>query len=168
MVEQRTVGRPVNVRGTPPQEQMRSAMSHAEEAPPRRRRGLLVLVVLVVALAAAAAAYVLRPWESETAAAPEKAPELGLVVPVDPISVNLADGHYLRLGFSIQLEKGATKDLQVARALDIAIATYSGKPIDEINDPARREELKVELLTQLSETFEGEVVDVYLTDYVTQ
>ncbi|WP_211489867.1 FliI/YscN family ATPase [Georgenia thermotolerans] len=81
---------------------------------------------------------------------------------------NLADGHYLRLGFSIQLKKGATAELQVARALDIAIATYSGKPIDEVNDPARREELKAELLTQLSETFKGEVVDVYLTDYVTQ
>ncbi|GAA1647992.1 flagellar basal body-associated FliL family protein [Georgenia ruanii] len=166
MVEQRTVGRPVNVRGAPAQEETRSTMTHAEEGPPRRRRGLVVLVVLVVVLAAAAAAYVLRPWESD-AAAPEKAPELGLVVPVDPISVNLADGHYLRLGFSIQLKKGATKDLQVARALDIAIATYSGKDVAEVNDPARREELKAELLTQLSATFK-EVVDVYLTDYVTQ
>lgn len=167
MVEQRTVGRPVNVRGAAPHEETRTAVKDHEEAPPRRRRGVLVAVALVAVLAVAAAAFVLRPWDSAPAEA-DAPPELGLVIPVDPISVNLADGRYLRLGFSIQLKKGATAELQVARALDIAIATYSGKPIDEVNDPARREELKAELLTQLSETFEGEVVDVYLTDYVTQ
>jgi flagellar protein FliL len=168
MVEQRTVGRPVNVRGAAPHEETRTAVKDHEEAPPRRRRGVLVVVALVAVLAVAAAAFVLRPWDGAPAEAADAPPELGLVIPVDPISVNLTEGHYLRLGFSIQLTKDATAEFQVARALDIAIAVYSGRDAAEVNDPVRREELKTELVRQLSETFEGQVVDVYLTDYVTQ
>ncbi|QDC23652.1 flagellar basal body-associated FliL family protein [Georgenia yuyongxinii] len=169
MVEQRTVGRPVNVRGTPPQEpETRTSVTQQDQATrPRRGKGVLVSLAVVIVVLVAAAAFLLRPWESEAAAAPEQV-ELGLVVPVEPISINLADGHYLRLGFSIQLTKDATTELQVARALDLAIGVFSGKPLAEINDPALREELKTELVRQLSETFDGEVVDVYLTDYVTQ
>lgn len=168
MVEQRTVGRPVNVRGTPPEEsETRRSVQQQDEAGPRRGKGVLVILAVVIVVIVGAAAFYLRPWESEAAAAPAEV-ELGVVVAVEPISVNLADGRYLRLGFSMQLTKEATAEIPVARAMDLAIGVFSGRDIAEVNDAARREELKNELARQLSETFEGEVVDVYLTDYVTQ
>jgi len=38
----------------------------------------------------------------------------------------------------------------------------------EISDPATREALKAQLVTELDEAYEGKVMDVYLTNYVTQ
>ncbi|WP_127126448.1 flagellar basal body-associated protein FliL [Georgenia sp. SYP-B2076] len=163
---QRTVGRPVSVTGTPaPEGSTRKTVDKDADAPPRRRKKWLLAVVAVVVLAAVAF-VLLRPPAGE--AATPAAPEPGIVVPIDPISVNLTDGHYLRFGFTMQMTKEATAEVQTAKALDIAIEVFSGRDPAELNDPARRAELKNELLRQLSEAFEGQVMDVYLTDFVTQ
>ena len=54
------------------------------------------------------------------------------------------------------------------KAVDAAIALFSGRSVSEVSDPAKRVELKAEFLHQLQELYEGEVMDVYLTNYVTQ
>ena len=104
---------------------------------------------------------------AEPVAEPEPVP--GAVLTVEPVSVNLADGHYLRIGMGLQLTADAgeeTPDPSVA--LDLAISLFSGRTVDEVSDPAQRDALKAELAHQLSEAYEGEVMDVYLTNYVTQ
>jgi flagellar FliL protein len=142
-------------------------------APAKKGKGkLLILVGALVVLALAAAAYffLLAP-KGEASAEPEhEEVVLGEVLQVDPVSLNLAGGRYLRLGIALQLVEGAGAHAPIdsARALDQAIALFSGRDIAAVSDPVVRDQLKAELVHQLEETYHGEVVDVYLTEYVTQ
>ena len=45
----------------------------------------------------------------------EKAPEPGVVVKLDAIQINLADGHYLKVGIALQASKDAAEDSTAAR-----------------------------------------------------
>ena len=61
---------------------------------------------------------------------------------VEPVSLNLADGHYLRLGMALQLTAGRGDEApDTARALDLAIALFSGRTVAEVSDPATRDAL---------------------------
>jgi flagellar FliL protein len=143
------------------------------EAPEKRARKLpkplLALAGVAVLGGAGYAAFALGlvGGGSDAPAAPEK-PVPGKVLEVEPISLNLADGHYLRLGLGLQLTEDVTEAPDPSHALDLAIATFSGHTVGEVTDPATREALKDALVTQLGEAYEGEVMDVYLTNYVTQ
>ncbi|SFB17836.1 flagellar basal body-associated FliL family protein [Cellulomonas marina] len=147
-------------------------------APTRKGRGKKLLIMIAVAvLAGAGAGYwlFLRPApaeptaeEAEIAAEEAAAAELGAVQPVEPISINLADGHYLRLGLGLQLTIAVVEDVDVSKAVDRAIALFSMRPVEEVGSAEGREALKAELATQLEEAYEGEIVDVYFTTYVTQ
>ncbi len=142
-------------------------------APAKKGKGKLLVVVgavVVLALAAAASFLLIAP-KGDAAAEPEhEEVVLGEVLQVDPVSLNLAGGRYLRLGIALQLVEGAGAHAPIdsARALDQAIALFSGRDIAAVSDPVVRDQLKAELVHQLEETYHGEVVDVYLTEYVTQ
>lgn len=145
--------------------------AESEAAPTKRKmkvRRPVLVVVLVVLLAAAGAAYWFLGRGGDDAPKAEPAPQPGAVVTVEPVSLNLADGHYLRLGFGMQLTKGTAEAPDTARALDLAIALYSGRTVAEITDPATRDALKAQFVQQLAEAYDGEVMDVYLTNFVTQ
>jgi flagellar FliL protein len=132
----------------------------------------LFIIVLVVLLAGGAAYWFLlkpaAPADGAGAVAEEPAPEPGEVLVVEPISINLADGHYLRIGIGLQLTADVAEEPDTARALDLVVALFSQRPMAEVTTAEGREALKAELLRQLEETYEGEVMDVYFTDYVTQ
>jgi flagellar protein FliL len=96
------------------------------------------------------------------------APKPGEVAALDPIQVNLADGHYLSIGIALQGIEGGHGELDGSKALDATIETFSGKPIEELNKPKSREHLKEELLTELEHLYHGDVMDVYFTQFVTQ
>jgi len=138
----------------------------AEEPKKKSKLKLIIAVVLVVVIAAGAGYwFFLRPSSDATGEPP--ALKEGEVHQVESLNVNLADGHYLRLGFAIQLSTKA-KPVDEARILDVAIAEYSGKKFSDILDPNVREALKQQLAATLDELYEGQVMDVYLTDYVAQ
>ncbi|WP_298462407.1 flagellar basal body-associated FliL family protein [uncultured Cellulomonas sp.] len=142
--------------------------------PTKKSKKLVVVIAVVAVLAAAAAAWFLflKPApaaaEEEAAHAEEEVVELGEVVTVDPVSLNLAGGRYLRLGIALQLSAEVAEAVDPARALDQTIALFSGRDIAAVTDPAVRDQLKAELVQQLTESYHGEVVDVYFTEYVTQ
>ncbi len=144
------------------------------EAPPRGRRRLLGVLLAVVLLVGAGAGYwfLLGPGAGGAAddavAAEEPAPEPGEVLTVDAVSLNLAGGHYLRLGIALQLTTDVAETPEPAVALDHAIALFSGRTVEEVSSAEGRESLKAELSAQLVEAYEGEVMGVYFTDYVTQ
>ena len=166
--DQRTVAAP---RGRTPGAGA-GASGGADEAAPAAKGKKKLVLILAVVLAAAAAAYffVLKPGGEEAHAAEpaHEEVELGEVLAAEPVSLNLADGHYLRLGIALQLTAEVHGEVDTARAVDHAIALFSGRPVTEVSDPAMREQLKAELAHQLEETYHGDVVDVYLTEYVTQ
>ena len=151
-----------------------STPAPAPAAEPEKKKGgkkkLLLIIGAVVLVAGGAAAYLLLGrGGGEPAAEEEPAPEPGAVVAVEPVSLNLADGHYLRLGFELQLTADVGEEApESGKAVDAAIALFSGRSVSEVSDPAKRVELKAEFLHQLQELYEGEVMDVYLTNYVTQ
>jgi flagellar FliL protein len=130
----------------------------------RVKRSVLVVGLVVVLAGGGAAYWFLGRDATETVAAPEP----GEVVTVDPVSLNLADGHYLRIGFGLQLTQDTVEAPDTAKALDLAIALYSGRTVAEISDPPTRAALKAELVKELKAEYDGEVMDVYLTNFVTQ
>lgn len=134
-----------------------------------KRLALIIAAVAVLALAGAAYFFLIKPSGGGAATpAPVPPPIAGKVVPIDAVSVNLADGHYLRLGLGLQLTAAVSEAPDTSKALDLAIALFSGHTVAEVSDPVTRDALKAELVTELSDAYEGEVMDVYLTDYVTQ
>ena len=133
-------------------------------------------IIAGVALVAAAAGYYFffMPSDAATTDAAgetvvvEEEHEAGSVLMIDAVSINLAGGHYLRLGFALQLTADVHEEPDTARALDLAIDLFSQKAIEDVNDLEHRAELKAELLHGLEEAYEGEVMDVYFTDFVSQ
>ncbi len=134
------------------------------------RRKLLVLLLVLALGGGAAYWFLLRPGPDDAGAAvaEEPAPEPGDVLVVEAISLNLADGHYLRIGVGLQLTADVAEEPDTARALDLVVTTFSGREVAEVTSPEGREALRGELVDRLTEAYEGEVMDVYFTDYVTQ
>jgi len=155
------------------------AAATAPAAPPveggggRRRRRWVIIAVAAIAVAAVvvAVAALVGPTlrgGGGTAQSGQVEEEAGPVVAVEPVSVNLADGHYLRVGFSMRMTDDALPDVDIAPAQDTAIGVYSGQSSDALADTGRREELRTELVDRLSQVYDGQVTGVYFTDFVTQ
>ncbi|MCX6397864.1 MAG: flagellar basal body-associated FliL family protein [Propionibacteriales bacterium] len=138
-----------------------TATPAAEEGTPKKsKKKLIIIVVGVLALVGGIYYMFLMPK-------PEKPPEPGEVVALEPIQINLGEEHYLRIGLALQLTTKA-KEADGSKALDAAIALFSGLPVEEVNNPKHRKELKKELETELVELYEKEVMGVYFTEFVTQ
>ena len=123
---------------------------------------MVVPVVLVLA-GAAGWFFFLRP--SGSSGPPKPTP--GAVVALDPITINLAGGHYLKLGLALQPTASAS-EVTGEKALDAAIDLYSGMTLDELATKEGRDASKKELVTEVSELYENEVYDLYFTEFVYQ
>ena len=107
----------------------------------------------------------------------------GEVVTLDAITMNLADGHVLKVGIGFQLEYEAhagggeghsaapvaegdpTKGY--ARALDIAIDELGSHTMEELSGEGRLA-AKEALVKRLEKTFHGKIEDVYFHQFVMQ
>lgn len=169
MTEQRVISSPKRSVGGIREATSGDGSGEAEGKKKPKKLVLIVAAVAVLAIAGAAYLFLLKP-KGEAGPAAEPAPVAGEVVVIDAVSVNLADGHYLRLGLGLQFIEGAGGhgSLDTSQALDLAIALFSGHTVAEVSDPATRDALKAELVTELSHAYHGDVMDVYLTDFVTQ
>lgn len=125
-----------------------------------KKKKLLLILVAVLGIVGAAYWFVLRPTE-------EPPPEPGEVVTMEPIQINLAEGHYLKIGVALQLTAEA-HEADGSKALDSVIELFSGRNMSELTRPDSREKLKHELAKELEHRYHGEVMDVYYTDFVTQ
>lgn len=137
------------------------------EEPAEKKRGkawIFVSIALVVALAAAAYFFI---FSGDDADAGPQEPVAGVVQQVESMSLNLVDGHYLRLGLGLQLVEGI-EGVDESQARDAAITLFSGRTIKDVSSPDGRAELKVKLTQQLTDLYDGDVMGVYLTDFVTQ
>ena len=119
------------------------------------KKKLLLVGVLVVALLAGGGWwFMIRP-----ASAAEKP---------HAIQVNLAGGHYLRIGIALQASKGAPTDLDGSKALDATIELFSGQSMSRLAAKSYRDQVKKKLEHTLDTAYDGEVIGVYFTDFVTQ
>jgi flagellar FliL protein len=138
------------------------AAPETTEAPVKSRKKLLLIVaVATLVLAAGAWWFLIRP------AGAEAKPTPGEVVQLEPIQVNLAGGHYLKIGIALQAVKGA-KEVDSSKALDATIELFSGTTVEHLANAGDRAKLKQALAQELEHRYHGEVMEVYFTDFVTQ
>lgn len=125
----------------------------------------------------------LKPAAASTEAV-EEVLEPGEVVALDPISVNLADGHYLKVGLALQtvLDESAGEGSSApdgSKALDLTIKEFSGRAMADLSNPEIRQQLQDELQTKIIEAYtkeaakEGDpatktIMSIYLTQFVMQ
>jgi len=143
----------------------------ADVVPAKKSKKKLIMIIGIVLLLAGAGYYMLVMKPAAAAASANAAPPkpvAGLVVKLDPIYINLAGGHFLKLGVALQGTAKATKDLDGSKALDAAITVFSGKDMAKVADNTTREELKKQLSKEVVDLYEDEVMDVYFTEFVMQ
>jgi flagellar FliL protein len=96
----------------------------------------------------------------------------GEIATMDPISVNLADGHFLKVGLGVQLSESANAEEfpkgPMSKVKDLLISEVGGADMNVLSTNQGREQLKDELTKKAEEEFDGEVLGFYFTDFVMQ
>ena len=134
--------------------------AEAGEKKPRSKKKLVLILVVVLAVAGAGWFFFLKPTDNT--------PKPGVIMPLASTQINLAGGHYLKIGLALQLTDTAAKDIDGSKALDATIDLFSGLPVTEVSRSQSRHKLKNQLVKELEERYDGEVMGVYFTEFVTQ
>jgi flagellar FliL protein len=162
----------------------------------KKGKGKLIIIAVVV-IALAAGAYVIgtksaAPAESAaggtttTTTIPlidgcKEEPEPGApekLVDLPQMSINLSDGHYLRVSvslgicadvvFALDPETSKPEELKTAPALDIIVSTLSGLSMEELSTNTGRNDAKEALKEKISAMYRGVVYEVYFLEFVMQ
>lgn len=134
-----------------------------------------LFIVLAVILALGAGAYTFLKPAPDTSGAPEP----GLVVRLDPVTLNLDGGRYLKVGLALQFTAasssgggghggGGDAEPDGSKAVDLVIEQLSNRKVAELNTAMGRNAAKDALLVAVAEAYHGDVMDIYFTDFVMQ
>lgn len=104
--------------------------------------------------------------DSEEESTPASTEKPGEVVTVDPVTINLAAGHYLKVGLAMQATADAGEHVPPGIAADALITQFSGKTVEELSSEEGREEAKKELLKSVKKLYHHKVYEIYYTTYV--
>jgi flagellar FliL protein len=145
----------------------------AAAAPKKSNKMLMIIIIVVAVLATGGGAYfMLKPTDDKAKAAEAEAAEPGAVIALDPITINLADGHYLKMSFALQAVAEVAEEPDGNKALDIAISQYTGADVAVLSTPKGRDAAKKELTEKIKKAYVKEdaetVMDLYFTSFVTQ
>lgn len=124
----------------------------------------LILIVVPLLLAAGVGGYLMLG----SGGGGEPKPVPGAVLSMDAVTINLSGGHYLKLKIALQGTVKAGEELEGSKALDLAVDEFSYKSIEQLASPKARDKAKAELVKHVVEAYEGEVMDVYFTEFVMQ
>lgn len=151
-----------------------------------------LIITAVLCLGLAGAGFVLggrlSAGADAEAAAVDSVPEEDLeptvagIVELEPVNVNLADGHYLRIAIAIGLSEeavhvdgggghgGGSEEIpfEKAPASDLVLGTFSGREMAELATNEGRESARHDLLEGLENFYGEDIVTVYLTEFVMQ
>ena len=143
-----------------------STKADTEAAAPKKKskKMLIIIVAAVVLLGGGAGAY----FAFFSGPSKPKPPVPGKVVPLEAVTMNLAEGHFLKLKLSLQATAKAAEAPDGSKAMDIAIEQFSNRTVAELSSNAAREQAKAELRKRVNEAYEGDVMDVYFTEFVMQ
>jgi flagellar protein FliL len=142
------------------------------EAPKKSKKKLMIIVIAVVVLLGGGAGAYFMFFTGGTEVVPP--PKKGAVVAMESaLTINLADGHYLKLAFTLQATEDAGEaEIDNAEAIDIAIDKYTGMEIAELETEKGRTAAKAELLEEIEKVYNVDhvhvIMDVYFTQFVTQ
>ena len=143
-----------------------TATPDSAAAPKKSKKMLIIIVLAVLLLGGGAGGYFMFFKKSET---PEvETPEPGAIVALDAITINLEDGHFLKVSIALQASADAAEEPNGSKALDILISQFSNRSVAELSSNDAREEQKKELVEKVKKAYEEEVYDVYFTEFVMQ
>ncbi len=154
-------------------------------------KGRLIITV-VLCLGLAAAGFVLggklSGGDGAAAAAAdeepveEPEPVVAKIVELEPVNVNLADGHYLRIAIALGLSEHALHAeegggghgggdefvFETAPASDLVLGTFSGRLMADLESHEGREAARHDLFEGLENFYGEDIVTVFLTEFVMQ
>ncbi|MFI5493161.1 flagellar basal body-associated protein FliL [Actinoplanes sp. NPDC051859] len=145
----------------------------AAEAPKKSSKMLIIIVAAVLLLGGGGAGAYFMFFKGDKAEAVEE-PVKGAVIAIkDPLTINLAEGHYLKMGFAMQMtEEAGEEEVDTAEAINLAIDQYTGMEIAELESDKGREGAKKELLEKIEKAYNVDdkhlVMGIYFTSFVTQ
>jgi flagellar protein FliL len=143
-----------------------TATPEGAEAPKKSKKMLIIIVLAVLLLGGGGAGSYFMFFKKST---PEVVvPEPGPVVALDAITINLEDGHFLKVSIALQATADAHEEPNGSKALDILISQFSNKSVAELSSNDAREAEKKELVEKVKKAYEEEVYDVYFTEFVMQ
>jgi flagellar protein FliL len=140
----------------------------SEAAAPKKsflksKKGIMLIVgVLVVVFVAYK--FFLAPKPKPGPPAP------GDIVSLQANTLNLTDGHYLKIAVDVQLVKGkaTVTSFQVSNAEQLVINEFSDRTVVSLSTNPAREALTTQLETAMKKAYPGEIYQIYLTQFVTQ
>lgn len=149
------------------------AKTDAEEPKGQNRLVLVFAVVGVLALLGGAAFFfgLIGGGEDAEGAEPTVEPtptELGMVVQLDSLTLNLASGRFLKLGVAVEMAPGLTVEPPTAPIYDELIDLFAPLTFEELTIATVREETKTTLLDRLRSTYGDDIAGVYYTEFVMQ
>jgi flagellar FliL protein len=92
----------------------------------------------------------------------------GKIIVMDTITINLANGHFLKIGLGLQATADAGEEVTTSKAMDAAITEFSGKTVDELATQAGRDAAKKELTKAIKKAYEKKVYEIFYTTFVMQ
>lgn len=142
----------------------------------RSKKKLFLVGAVVLAALVGGYVTVSAGGEAEAGQAVEEpqAPVPGEVVTLEPITLNLSDGRFLKVGLALQLVEGtpvpgpAEVAGFAAPALDDSISLLGALSYGELVAPGGRDTAKQALSERISARYEGVVMGVYFTELVMQ
>lgn len=141
----------------------------AADAPKKSKKMLMIVLAAVVLLGGGGGAFFMLKGDKA-----EAAPVKGSVVALEEaMTINLADGHYLKLNFSLQQTTDAGSEaVDTSEARELAIDEYTGKSVAELSTEKGREEIKADLTSKIVKAYTEDgkkmVMGLYFTSFVTQ
>jgi flagellar FliL protein len=144
------------------------------DAPKKSKKKLMIIILAVVLLGGVGGGAYFMFFKGDAAEAAEVEMVKGVVIPMEEtMTINLADAHYLKLGFAMQMtEEAGEEEVNTAEALDLAIDQYTGMDIAELETEKGRLKAKAELLEKIEKAYNVDdkhlVMGLYFTSFVTQ
>ena len=155
-------------------------MSDNEDEKPGGNKKLIIILAAALAVVLIAGGVVVMTLlnGSKAAAEPDPATVAGAVYAMeDPMTLNLADGKFLKTGIALQMSKAGDEELaasghaegpDMSAARDATISILSKYKYDDLLKPEKRDEAQKALSAEVSERYHGGVLSVYFTEFVMQ
>jgi len=144
-------------------------MSETKAAEPEKKskkKLMIIILAAVLVLGGGGGAYFM--FFASSAKAEKKTPEPGAVVVMDPITINLADGHYLKVTLALQASLDAAEPPDGSKALDIANSQFSELKMTQLTTAGGRLKAKKDLVESVRKAYKDEVYDIYFREFVMQ
>ncbi len=124
-----------------------------------------MIIIIVVALLVVGAAYHFLLGSKPKKAGP---PKPGAVVTMDDTTLNLTDGHFLKIKIALQAVVGAPATIDTSKASDLMISEFTGQSMATLSNATARNKLKSELLTKIEAAYPKDFMGIYFTEFVMQ